>query len=104
MVAVLVSMGMATVWHRNRVLASGYEAVRLEREIARIREEELVEKSALAALTSPALLVDKNIEMNLGLERRGVVAMTGVRGEVGGRIPVAAAGGSHVVGVSRGGL
>ena len=66
LVGVLVAMGLATVWWKTRTLALGYEAARLERQVARATEEELLEQSRLACLTAPAAVADK--AKGLGLQ------------------------------------
>ena len=70
LLAVLVGMGLATVWWKSQTLAMGYEAARLERQVARTVEEERVEESRVARLTAPERVADKVREMSLRLESR----------------------------------
>lgn len=70
LVLALVGMGLATVWWKSQTLAMGYEAARLERQVARAVEEERVEESLLARLTVPERVADKVKEMELRLESR----------------------------------
>jgi hypothetical protein len=80
LVAVLVAMGLATTWWKTRTLALGYEAARLEREIARGLEEERLEETRLARLTAPARVAAAVRELNLRLESRATkLVMAGER-------------------------
>ena len=84
LVAVLVGMGLATVWWKSRTLAMGYEAARIERELARAVEEERVEESRLARLTTLDRVAAKVKEMDLRLESRAEKTMlAGQRGAAG---------------------
>ena len=69
LVAVLVVMGLATVWWKTRTLAMGYETVRLEEDLARVVEEVRVEDSALASLTCPVRVDDRREVQRLNLAR-----------------------------------
>jgi len=70
LVAVLVGMGLVTVWWKSQTLAIGYEAARLERQLVQAIEEERVEESRLARLTTPGRVAVKVREMDLRLESR----------------------------------
>jgi cell division protein FtsL len=70
LVAMLVGMGLVTVWWKSQTLAMGYEAAQLERQMVRTLEEARVEESQLARLTTPDRIAAKVREMDLRLESR----------------------------------
>ena len=53
LIAVLVGMGLCTVWWKTQTLNMGYEAVRLEGNLRRAEEEERLEDSLLSGLMAP---------------------------------------------------
>ena len=93
LVAALVAMGLGTIWWKTQTLGMGYEAVRLERDMERAGEEERLEDSLLAELTSPERIGEKVRELELKLDRqaRMVTVRRSHRGGVGRR-PVRVAG------------
>jgi hypothetical protein len=70
LLGVLVGGGLATVWWRTQTLTLGYEAARLECEITRKMEEQRVEESRLARLTTPAQVASAVRNLNLELDSR----------------------------------
>jgi hypothetical protein len=80
-------MGLGTVWWKNCALQMGYQAVRLERELARVDEEERIEDSRLIRLTSPTNIRKVAVEMGLAAGRsdESKAAATGRRGAQAGR-------------------
>ena len=92
LVAALVAMGLATVRWKNQTLSAGYESVRLERKLRRTAEEERVEDSCLAVLTSPVRVCEQVEKLQLRLRSKGTVAVArrGRRGDPEGRSVVMA--------------
>ncbi|HOX07773.1 MAG TPA: hypothetical protein PK280_15340 [Planctomycetota bacterium] len=84
LVLVLVAMGLTTVWWKSRTLAMGYEAARLERQVAKAVEEQRVEELRLARLTAPERVAEKVKEMDLKLESRAEKIISGGRRPVAG--------------------
>ncbi len=70
LVAVMVAMGLITVWWKSQTVSMGYEAARLERQVVRTIEEQRVEEARLARLTAPERVAEKVREMELRLESR----------------------------------
>ena len=81
LVTVLVGMGLGTVWWKSRTLAMGYEAVRLQRRLDRMDEEESLEDSLLAGLTAPGEVRARAEKLGL----RMIVNRTDIRKPMGRR-------------------
>lgn len=81
LIAVLVGMGLSTVWWKTQTLSTGYETVRIERDLHRAEEEESHEDSLLAALTAPTKVAEVAVRLGLSGERESRVADTGRRGD-----------------------
>jgi hypothetical protein len=77
LLGVLVGGGLATVWWRSQTLSLGYEAARLERAITRKIEEQRVEESCLARLTTPAQVAAavRNLKLELDNRAAGTVGL-----------------------------
>jgi hypothetical protein len=63
--AIMVAMGLATVWWKTQTLASGYQAAKDQRRLSQLIEEERVEAARLARITAPARVVVRAREMGL---------------------------------------
>jgi hypothetical protein len=92
LVTALVGMGLGTVWWKTCAVQMGYRAVRLERELGRVDEEERIEDWKLIGLTSPTNVRKVAGGMGLSAEQREATkaAETGRRGDQARRPAVAA--------------